>query len=288
MCIRDRANIRNDEEVRFEKEKAPVDMLPEYLLHNFPCTLFFQMGEKAWNEIQLTSEIEFSIKSLDELPVYDIHTASLIYIPPKTNFDQEIIFNTKSWSEEFEGLLSRLGSVINMKACAEGCECVETIPKHSAYGILWRDCITQLLFHVNVLMHADDAKMLLEKDKVCVYWNESEVKVPKNLFSSSAKVNIVVTPYLNKYYRIETYKNGIKSVTKEDTNSFVIEGKSLEMYLRKKVIAECFTANIKKANENSKSVYFSNFLQRAGIIKDIKNKSFHCILPVSALKFFAC
>jgi hypothetical protein len=70
------------------------------------------------------------IRSLDDIPVYNVHTACLLYIPPHSNFKEEQIFNVKIWSEEFEVFLSKLGSVIDIKSCVEGCECIGLRPIH--------------------------------------------------------------------------------------------------------------------------------------------------------------
>ena len=200
------SNIRNNKEVSYVLSKEPTLISPEYLLNHLPCTFPFVVDGKTWNNYHLNSEIKECLKLLDSIPVYNVHTVCLLYIPSHSNFELEQLFNVKTWSEEFEIFMSKLGSVIDIKSCVEGCECIGLRPKYDGHGIFWRDNFSHLLFHINVLMQSEDTKTFFENDSVCVLWNESEEKLPKKFFSSSMKIGIVITPYPDKYYQVEILK----------------------------------------------------------------------------------
>ena len=78
-----------------------------------------------------------------------------------------IPYSVKSCSERFASFLSGLGSLINVKQCCKSYY-LGGFPKTGAdglYGIVWRDKLLQVFFHVNTLMQHIDAHAVTALNK---------------------------------------------------------------------------------------------------------------------------
>lgn len=244
------ANLRANQQADIAStELESLAIEPEHVINNFPCSLAMRVNEKAlcWSPVKAGAEIEQSINALDELPVHNLYAVAVLYVAAGCPFANEEIYTQASWSEDFEVFLSRLGNLVDVRRCSENYEYLGAMPRSGAdgcYGILWKNSLSQVFFHVNVLFQYIDeaaskyedsrkrskaepifsveedkelsakprlatskASKYIESDDVWVIWNESGNEVPREfLKDKKTKTILIVTPLANGYSVIQLAK----------------------------------------------------------------------------------
>eukprot|EP00826_Nyctotherus_ovalis_P017661 TRINITY_DN15214_c0_g1_i1.p1 TRINITY_DN15214_c0_g1~~TRINITY_DN15214_c0_g1_i1.p1 ORF type:complete len:345 (-),score=53.66 TRINITY_DN15214_c0_g1_i1:375-1409(-) len=197
-----------------EAENAVRELTPEYVLSRFPSSLYLRASEQllGWKPVELTSKIEEEIKSLDDLPVYERHSISVLYVPPDCTFTDDELYLTKGWSESFEDFLANLGALIRTN------DYIPTSKSENNYSILWHDQFSQILFNTNILItHSTESIIDREKDiakareyldnsNVWIVWNESGVEIPEKMLKNKrAVIFIIIVPLKDNYCQIQTF-----------------------------------------------------------------------------------
>lgn len=149
---------------------------------------------------------------------------------------EEAFYSVKNCSKRFADFLSGLGCLINIKQCCNS-YFLGGLPKTGAdglYGILWRDKLMQVFFHVNTLMqHIDietnlstnnetsvlsgnltneeiDKEQIISKikkyinnDNAVILWNESGEEIQQEyLKSNKVDIFIIIKPLVTNYCQI--------------------------------------------------------------------------------------
>lgn len=129
-------------------------------------------------------------------------------------------------SKRFDQFLSNIGFLINIKDCPPNFYIGE-MPKNGEdglYGILWRDELSQVFFHVNNLMQSsfpnpdkqklneDQLKDLackkifrhITNDNVAILWNESGKEIPEAFIkNNNIEIMIIITPQVTEFCAVK-------------------------------------------------------------------------------------
>jgi len=210
-------DLRANQEINIvSADFEELTIKPEHIINNFPCSLALRVNEKTlgWNPIEFNAELEQSLGLLDKIPAYNTHSIAILYI---SSFTNELIYSQSTWSEDFEVFLSNLGKLIDVR---QTFEYIGSMPRDGSdgyYGIGWKDSLTQVFFHVSVLMQqvkeeikemaAMKIKKYVENDDIWIVWNESGSEVPEEFIKSKrTRIIIIVTPLANPYSVIQIAK----------------------------------------------------------------------------------
>ncbi len=130
---------------------------PEYLLSTLPFALYNRTNEKlaGWEPLDAGPDVQGLVESLDEVPAYCTHNVGVVYIPKDCDpLDLSAVYSVRTGSERFQRFLSELGTLVSIKDCAASYH-LGGMPRNGAdglFGVVWRDEISQVFFHVNTLM----------------------------------------------------------------------------------------------------------------------------------------
>jgi len=177
--------IRKDiltEKIINPKEQEP-NISPEFLLANSPLANFCRINEKTtgWEPVEMNAEFGNLLEDLDEIPVFDTYSIAILYVPSNSQISEQSIYSVKDFSIRFEQFLSEIGSFISIKDCCDSYH-LGGLPKNGAdglYGIIWRDELSQIFFHVNVLMQHIDENANKYRNLRGVVNSEEEAMVTK-------------------------------------------------------------------------------------------------------------
>eukprot|EP00826_Nyctotherus_ovalis_P022095 TRINITY_DN17236_c0_g1_i9.p1 TRINITY_DN17236_c0_g1~~TRINITY_DN17236_c0_g1_i9.p1 ORF type:complete len:795 (+),score=216.77 TRINITY_DN17236_c0_g1_i9:104-2488(+) len=153
--------LREKGSVSLSVKEQEAKIEPEHILNNLP-SISLRVTERnpGWDAVEVKGEISTLIESLDAVPVYDTHSIGVIYVPPNSDFTEESLYSAKVWSKRFETFLAELGSLVSVKDCANSYMYLGNMPLNGSdgkYGLVWQDKLTQIFFHVNILMqHIDE------------------------------------------------------------------------------------------------------------------------------------
>ena len=189
-------------------------------------------------------------------------------------------------SERFIRFLAKLGTMINVKEVSAGCF-VDDIARDGsemAYGLLWKNELTQVFFYVNTLMRfkikgnkvvlIEDYKHIqeyIQKTNVVIIWNETGKEIKSEDLSNS--VAIVINPLPVNYCVIKIVhktNNSYQSYGSLTENTIVNDA-----YISKLVLKCAIVIDIKRrmdSNEDNKQVYISELLSRCSMISTIKKE----------------
>lgn len=197
-----------------EVKSVAREITPEYVLSRFPSSFYLRASEQlpGWKPIELTGKIEEEVKSLDDLPVYEKHSISVLYVTPDCTFTDDELYLVKEWSESFEKFLASLGALIRTS------DYFFTSKSENDYSILWHDQFSQIVFNSNIFI-ARSAEPAIDKEKdiakareyldnsnVWIVWNESGVEIPEKMLKDKrAAVFIIIVPLRDNYCQIQTF-----------------------------------------------------------------------------------
>lgn len=116
-----------------------------------------------------------------------------------------MLFSTKTSSLRFSQFLSELGNLINVKQCCKSYYLggLPQTGRDGLYGMVWRDNLSQVFFHVNTLMqHIDVNAALLAK-----YDNSEEGKLISQFPQSNPDSSIVPPELTEELIRLKIKKH---------------------------------------------------------------------------------
>eukprot|EP00826_Nyctotherus_ovalis_P038589 TRINITY_DN3625_c0_g1_i5.p1 TRINITY_DN3625_c0_g1~~TRINITY_DN3625_c0_g1_i5.p1 ORF type:complete len:427 (-),score=117.05 TRINITY_DN3625_c0_g1_i5:119-1399(-) len=227
-------------------ERAEVADLPiasteisfEYLMRMTLGSYAFNKSEPP-TQITITKEIQKEIKKLDSIPTYNTHLAGIFFVPGDGKEDRR-----------FTRFMAALGSLVDVRKLDGRCFVggLNEDGSDGAYGLLWKDELTQVFFFVNTLLRYryvkdkivfnKDSKLADELTKTCgvlIVWNESAEEVSSLLHGSEARIHIVVRPLLTGFCSIKV----IDSIPQKSTEK-ATEPKVYETLQEQSVIKDCY------------------------------------------------
>lgn len=197
-------------------------LTPDYIVSLLPSSVFARARENliGWEPVAPTLELQSALDSLDRAALYDLRSLSVIYVPHGADLStatSAVCPEQFPASDRFEGFLSKLGTLVDVRLCPESVD-IGGLPRDDSegvYGISWKDEVTQVFFHVNtLLMHEGSPERVLKhinKNSVAIVWNESGCEVPPVLFASgNLKVFIQIVPLPTGFCRL-TVSNFVSS-----------------------------------------------------------------------------
>ncbi|KAF1810048.1 hypothetical protein P152DRAFT_138750 [Eremomyces bilateralis CBS 781.70] len=181
-----------------------VGVLPDDVLQDFYSPLSM-IGTDQPELIPLPDDdaIRRAISSLDRIPVLDGHKVGVIYIGPGQTEEKDILANT-SGSADYTEFIARLGTLTKLKNCQLNTQGLDReFDTDGEHAILWRDRVSEIVFHVTTLMptnlehdpHCVNKKRHIGNDFVNIIWNASGQPFNFNTFPSAFNyAYIVINP----------------------------------------------------------------------------------------------
>lgn len=136
--------------------------------------------------------------------------------------NEKAFYSVKACSNRFAVFLSKLGSLIDITKCCKS-YFLGGFPKtgeDGLYGIVWRDSLMQVFFHVNTLMqHITDVgvganlpkdeiifqkiKKYIDQENVVIIWNETDQEIPEDYLKlNKVDIFIIIKPLVTPYCKI--------------------------------------------------------------------------------------
>jgi tuberous sclerosis protein 2 len=146
-------------------------------------------------------------KSLDRMPVIDIHKVGVLYVAPGQHEEEAILANAHG-SPAYTQFLSRLGRLLDLRDQKDVYTGELEAGTDGDYAYAWWDDIGQIVYHVATLMptispDAPDAaerrnrkKMHIGNDFVRIVWNDSGAPYAFDTLHTGVQlVNVVIEPH---------------------------------------------------------------------------------------------
>ncbi|KAG8693153.1 Tuberous sclerosis 2-like protein [Ceratobasidium sp. 394] len=145
-----------------------------------------------------------TLRSLDRVPVMDLHTVGILYVGPGQIDEREILGN-RAGSPAYTQFLDNLGRLIRLKDQRDlytgGLD--SHYDSDGQYAYTWWDVIGQILYHTATLMpnrEGDEQfafkKLHIGNDYVRIVWNDSGEPYRFDTLSTQFQyVNIVIQPH---------------------------------------------------------------------------------------------
>ncbi|QRV85228.1 Tuberous sclerosis 2 protein [Ceratobasidium sp. AG-Ba] len=145
-----------------------------------------------------------TLRSLDRVPVMDLHTVGILYVGPGQTNEREILGN-RAGSPAYTEFLDNLGRLIRLKDQRDFY--TGGLDSHydgdGQYAYAWWDVIGQILYHTATLMpnrEGDEQfafkKLHIGNDYVRIVWNDSGKPYRFDTLSTQFQyVNIVIEPH---------------------------------------------------------------------------------------------
>ncbi len=195
--------IRSQLSADANDENSRIEVLPHHIL--------LQLVSSSWRTptsmrpVPLPGDEATSraISIFDRNTTVDGHKVGVIYIGPGQKTEAEILSNTVG-SDEFTEFLTELGTLIRLKGAKFNTQGLDReMDMDGQYTFCWRDRVTELVFHIPVMMPTDkerDPQCINKKrhtgnDFVNIIFNDSGSAFRFDTFPSEFNyVNIVITP----------------------------------------------------------------------------------------------
>ena len=154
------------------------------------------------------------LRLLDLSLPYEIHKIGVLYVGEGQHLESQFLSNSFG-SPSYSLFLRGLGSFVRLKGCSEDIYTGGLDKKDESdgeYAVLWRDSITQVLFHVATMMpsagqQGQNKKRHLGNDYVTiVFCDNSHGFSISSLSGQFHFIVIIIFPHSNNHFRIHIHR----------------------------------------------------------------------------------
>ena len=165
-----------------------------------------------------------SLRVLDYVLPYDTHKIGVIYVGPGQSTEEEFLMN-RYGSPDYTNFLRGLGKFVRLKGCSEDLYTGGLDVHNGAdgeYTLMWRDALTQMLFHVTTLMpvgtnsaeatkqSVNQKKRHIGNDYVSIVYSTNTTPFDRrSLRGQFHYVLIVIYPLGNDMYMVDVKKKPV-------------------------------------------------------------------------------
>ena len=170
--------------------------------------------------ISVDQKIKELIESLDRIKPFTWHEIAIVYIPKSEDLNEKELYASIETSDLFDKFISQLGNLVNFKGMCENLLTNKFAKpgNDGPYEILWRDELSQIIFHVNTLLQytgeetkedrITKVKKVISSTNVAIIWNEySRYGLSKEVLKQiNSKICIVLSPFDDNFWNVTIYQ----------------------------------------------------------------------------------